>query len=71
MIPESSGAEKEYVVLTLLTQMRYPILKNIDPISSSKKDSSSRKSGTHNELKRGKNSNFKCVFGWLHDYLKD
>ena len=25
----------------------------------------------HNELKRGKNSNFKCVFGWLHDYLKD
>ena len=25
----------------------------------------------HNELKRGKNSNFKCVFGQLHDYLKD
>ena len=25
----------------------------------------------HNELKLGKNSNFKCVFGWLHDYLKD
>ena len=25
----------------------------------------------HNELKRGKNSNLKCVFGWLHDYLKD
>ena len=21
---------------------------------------------THNELKREKNSNFKCVFGWLH-----
>ena len=24
---------------------------------------------TKNELKRGKNYNFKCVFGWLHDYL--
>ena len=22
------------------------------------------------ELKREKKSNFKCVFGWLHDYLK-
>ena len=22
----------------------------------------------HNQLKRGKNSNFKCVFGWLHVY---
>ena len=25
---------------------------------------------SHNELKCGKKSNFKCVFGWLHDYLK-
>ena len=25
----------------------------------------------HNELTCGKNSNFKYVFGWLHDYLKD
>ena len=25
----------------------------------------------HNDLKLEKNSNFKCVFGWLHDYLKD
>ena len=25
----------------------------------------------HNELKRKKKINFKCVFGWLHDYLKD
>ena len=25
---------------------------------------------SHNELKRGKNSNFKCLFGWLQDYLR-
>ena len=25
----------------------------------------------HNELKREKYSNFKCVFGWLHDYIED
>ena len=24
---------------------------------------------TYNELKRGKKPNFKCVFGWLNDYL--
>ena len=28
-------------------------------------------SGARNELKREQNSNFKCVFEWLHDYLKD
>ena len=25
----------------------------------------------HNELTREKNSNSKCVFGWLYNYLKD
>ena len=24
----------------------------------------------HNELKHEKKPNFKCVFGWMHDYLK-